>query len=414
VSEYPAIQRKIIRTLFLSQSVVSAALITTGTVNAIAGAELSGNVAWAGLPSAVLLISAAIGALVWGVIMEKIGRQQGLASGLALGVIGGISAAAAIWQASFLLFLIGMGLLGIARAVMQLGRFAAAEVSPPQKRGRSIATVVLGGTVGSVVGPLLVGPSGITSQRMGLSELAGPYLAALVLFAAAVAIIVIWLRPEPMEIARKMGAQNPTPQPPLSQPRAFSKIIRQPGIVVAGMAMIIGQVVMVMIMVITSLHMDDLAHPLSSISIVFSAHTFGMFAFSIISGRLADHFGRERVIILGSATLILAGLSVGLSPRILPIAVSLFLLGLGWNFCYVAGSTLLTDHLTRAEQTRTQGINDLFVGVASAVGSLGSGYFYAAVGYQNMGFFSAGLSVLPLAVALWWLRNKTHPSVPSD
>lgn len=386
---------------------VSAALITTGTVNAIAGAELSGNVAWAGLPSAVLLLSAAFGALVWGVIMERIGRRKGLASGLVLGVFGGISASTAIWRGSFLLFLLGMGLFGIARAVMQLGRFAAADVSPTQKRGRAIATVVLGGTVGSVVGPLLVGPSGITTQRMGLSELVGPYLAALILFAAATVIITIWLRPEPMEIARKMAAQDNASQHPSPDPGSLSSIIRQPGIVVAGIAMIIGQVVMVMIMVITSLHMNALAHPLSSISIVFSAHTFGMFAFSIISGRLADRIGRERVIILGSAILILAGLSAGLSPRILPIAVSLFLLGLGWNFCYVAGSTLLTDHLTSAEQTRTQGINDLFVGIASAVGSLGSGYFYAAVGYQNMGFIGAGLSVLPLAVAVWWLRNKS-------
>ena len=411
LSEYPEIQRKITRTLFLSQSVVSAALITTGTVNAIAGAALSGNVAWAGLPSAVLLLSAAFGALVWGVVMDRAGRRKGLVSGLGLGVLGGISAGTAIWQGSFLLFLLGMGLFGVARAVMQLGRFAAAEVSPTEERGRAIATVVLGGTVGSVAGPLLVGPSGIITQRLGLSELAGPYLAALVLFTTAVVIISIWLRPEPMEIARKRAAQDQSLHASPSKPRSISEIIRQPGIVVAGLAMIIGQVVMVMIMVITSLHMDALAHPLSSISIVFSAHTFGMFAFSIISGRLADHLGREWVIILGSLILILAGLSAGLSPSILPIAVSLFLLGLGWNFCYVAGSTLLTDHLTRGEQTRTQGFNDLFVGIASAVGSLGSGYFYAAVGYQNMGFIGAGLSILPLAVAVWWLRNKTQLSV---
>lgn len=339
--------------------------------------------------------------------MERIGRRKGLAFGLALGVFGGISAGTAIWRGSFLLFLLGMGLFGIARTVMQLGRFAAAEAGPPENRGRAIATVVLGGTVGSIAGPLLVGPAGVAAQRLGLSELVGPYVTALVLFAAAAGIITIWLRPDPMEIAKKMASRSHPSQQPPSEPRSFSEIIRQPGIRVAGLAMIIGQVVMVMIMVITSLHMDALAHPLSSISIVFSAHTFGMFAFSIISGRLADRIGREPVIMLGSAILILAGLSAGLSPRILPISVSLFLLGLGWNLCYVAGSTLLTDQLTRGEQTRTQGLNDLFVGMASAAGSLGSGYFFATVGYKNMGFIGAGLSIFPLVVTLLWIRNKS-------
>jgi MFS family permease len=169
--------------------------------------------------------------------------------------------------------------------------------------------------------------------------------------------------------------------------------------------MVIGQVVMVMVMVITGLHMKGLTHPLSSISIVISAHTFGMFAFSIVSGRLADHFGRETVIMLGSGILILAGLSAGLSPEVLPIAISLFLLGLGWNFCYVGGSTLLTDQLSSPEQSRMQGVNDLFVSLASAVGSLGSGFIFAAVGYQTMGFVGAGFAIIPLVITYWWTKN---------
>ena len=166
--------------------------------------------------------------------------------------------------------------------------------------------------------------------------------------------------------------------------------------------MVIGQAVMVSVMVITSLHMKALGYMLSSISFVIAAHTFGMFAFSIISGRLIDSFGREPVIMLGAGVIILAGLTAGLSNNLLPISISLFLLGLGWNLCYVGGSTLLTDQLTPAEQSRVQGLNDLFVGFASAVGSLGSGFVFAAVGFQVMGFIGAAIAVLPLAAALWW------------
>ncbi|MCJ7824716.1 MAG: MFS transporter [Anaerolineales bacterium] len=168
------VARKITRTLFLSQGVVSAALITTGTVNAIAGAELSGVIAWAGLPATVLLLTAALGALIWGLLMERIGRRGGLVIGLSMGALGGLLSGAALWRESFILFLVGMGMFGFGQAAMQLGRFAAAEVNPAEKRGRAIANVVLGGTVGAIAGPLLVGPAGILATRAGLGELVGP------------------------------------------------------------------------------------------------------------------------------------------------------------------------------------------------------------------------------------------------
>lgn len=402
---FKGVERKITRTLFLSTSVVSAALITTSTVNSIAGAELSGVIAWAGIPTTIMLISTALGALTLGYLMENIGRRKGLVIGLACGVLGSLSAGVAIWRGSFPLFLVGMAMIGFARSAMQLSRFAAAEVYPPEKRGQAIANVVLGGTVGSIVGPLLVGFAGALAVRVGLNELAGPYGTALTLFILGALIILIWLRPDPMEIAQERTQQDQSDQESAEAVRSIPEILSQPGILVAITTMVIGQVVMVMVMVITSLHMKSLEHPLSNISIVISSHTFGMYAFSIFSGRLADRIGREAVIILGSVILILAGLSAGLSPDVIPIAIALFLLGLGWNLGYVGGSTLLTDQLSSGEQSRIQGINDLFVGLASASGSLGSGFVFAALGYQMMGFVGAAFAIIPLIVVVWWLRN---------
>ena len=406
-----SIARKITFTLFLSQSVVSAALITTGTVNSIVGAELSGMIALAGLPVTVMLVAAALGALSWGVLIEKIGRRRGLGIGLILGIFGGLFSALAVWQKLYLLYLLGMALFGLAQSAMQLERFAAAEVNPPDKRGKAIATVVLGGTVGSVAGPLLVGPAGVFASRFGLDELVGPYGSALVLFAIGAVIIFTWLRPDPTEIAKEIGRKDQTADTVIKQARPLSEIIKQPGVLVAITSMVIGQAVMVMIMVITGLHMKALTHPLTSISLVISAHTFGMFAFSVVSGNLTDRLGRESVIILGAGILILAGLSAGLSPNVLPLAVSLFLLGLGWNLCYVGGSTLLTDQLSPPEQSRMQGVNDLLVGLASAVGSLGSGFVFAVVGFQIMGFVGAGLSVIPFLVVIWWKKSPRYSSI---
>ena len=153
---------------------------------------------------------------------------------------------------------------------------------------------------------------------------------------------------------------------------------------------------------------------LGDISAVISAHTFGMFAFSIISGRLADRFGRGPVIIFGAFTLVLACIAATLSPDVLPLGIALFLLGLGWNFCYVGGSTLLADQLSPLERARTQGFNDLLVGLASAIGSLSSGYIFSALGYNTMALIASAVAIIPFLMALIWQRNKSVALASAD
>jgi MFS family permease len=168
--------------------------------------------------------------------------------------------------------------------------------------------------------------------------------------------------------------------------------------------MILSQVVMAGVMVITSLYMKDMHHDLGDISMVISAHTIGMYAFSLLSGRLIDRWGRRQVIILGAVILLLACLTAPLTGDTFPLAVSLLLLGLGWNFCFVGGSTLLADQLNPSERGRTQGFNDLLVGLASAMGSLGSGFLSARFGYPGVGLAGAVLSLLPFIFIARWRR----------
>ena len=153
---------------------------------------------------------------------------------------------------------------------------------------------------------------------------------------------------------------------------------------------------------------------LGDISTVLSAHTFGMFAFSILSGRLADRFGRGPVIIFGSFTLVLACIAATFSPDVLPLGIALFLLGLGWNFCYVGGSTLLADQLSPVERAHTQGFNDLLVGLASAIGSLSSGYIFSSLGYNTMALIASAVAVVPFLMAFIWQRNKSMALASAD
>lgn len=404
--DFPRLARKITFTLFLAMSLGSAGFLVAATVNAIVGAEISGNPAWAGLPASMFTLGTALSAFFLGFAMERFGRRLGMVIGLLFGLFGTILAALAIGAISFPLFLAGMVFSGSARAALQLGRFAAAEVHPPEQRGRAISNVVIGGTVGAILGPWLAGPMGQWALGAGYQEMLGPYVASFALIALATIVVFILLRPDPRDLGREVSHLYPESDSAEEQVRTLSQIIRIPAAVVAILAMVISQAVMVMLMGITALHMKDNSHELLGISLVISSHTFGMYAFSIFSGQLVDRWGRGQVIIVGATGLILACILAPVSTNLAPLASSLFLLGLGWNFCYVGGSSLLADQLNYLERAKTQGFNDLLIGLASAIGSFISGLIFAASGYGAVGMVGVGLAIIPLGMTLWWQMGQ--------
>lgn len=406
MTQLESIARKITGILFTTQSLASAGFIAAATLNSIVGRDLSQNAGWAGVPTAVYLLAGAFSAFMWGYVFDAIGRRGGMTTGLSIGMVGSGLTFYAIAIHSFPLFLAGMVLMGMANAAVQLGRFAAAEVNKPEHRGRAISNVVIGGTVGSVVGPFVAGPAGAIVGPWGIDELAGAYLVAAVLFAIGALVVFFGLRPDPREIGKQVAEQFPETVSASGEVRSVFQILRVPAAQVAVVSMVLGQMVMVLVMVITSLHMRGHDHGLTDISIVISSHTFGMYAFSIISGRLSDRWGRGPVILAGSATLVVACLAATISPDVLPLGVALFLLGLGWNFCYVGGSTLLADQLSPLERARTQGFNDLLIGLASAFGSLQSGFIFASLGYDMMAYVSAAVALVPLAAAAIWMGKR--------
>ena len=240
---------------------------------------------------------------------------------------------------------------------------------------------------------------------IGWDELAGAYLTTLVLFAIASVLVFAGLRPDPRDVGREVAKQYPE-SIPQGEARPIWQILRQPAAITAVTAMALGQVVMVAIMVITSLHMEDHHHVRADIYSVISAHTFGMFAPSIFSGWLLDKIGRGRMILSGAFILLLACITAPLSPDVLPLGIALFLLGLGWNFCFVGGSTLLADQLSPLERSRTQGTNDLLVGLASAIISLSSGIIFNATSYTMMAVIAGALSLIPVFMALSYMRRS--------
>lgn len=405
MTDFKRIAKKITLILFITQSLASAGFIAAAAINPILGEKLAPARALATVPTAAYLLSGALSASAWGYMMDRIGRRNGIFSGLIIGVLGNLLVIAAVQSSSFLLAMLGLMLMGITNSAVLLGRFAAAEVNPPDQRGRAISAVVLGGVVGTILARASAVPMSAFAVSIGMDELAGAYLTTLTLFALASVFVFFGLRPDPREIGKEVAKLFPE-EIPHGEARPIFQILRQPAAVTAVTAMMLGQVVMVALMVITSLHMEDHQHARSNIYSVISAHTFGMFAPSIISGWLLDKWGRGRMILFGALTLLLACVTAPLSPEVLPLGISLFLLGVGWNFCFVGGSTLLSDQLSPVERSRTQGTNDLLVGLASAFISLSSGFIFDATNYTVIAIIAGGLSLIPLLMSLRFLRQR--------
>lgn len=418
MSDLAKIGQKISLTLLASQSLFSAALIISFTVSSIIVVELAGgNKQWAGVPGTMMLLGAAAVAYPMGRFMDRFGRRPGLSIGLLFGLAAALLAAWAVISQSFWLFLLSIIGMGLSRGSNDLGRYAAAEANPIQQRGRALSLVVLGGTFGSIAGPLFVDWSGQFAAQAGLPVYSGPWLASTVFVLLAFLVIQFFLRPDPQVVGRQLAALEPETSLDQSRGRAYREIWRDSRTKVATGTMICGQLAMVTVMTITPVHMHSHHHSLALISWVIMAHTLGMFGLSFMTGWLVDKLGHLKIIFGGGLLLVAACLLAPVWNNVFWLALALFLLGLGWNFCFVAGSALLAAVLRPSEKGRTQGLTDTMVNIASGIGSVGSGLVFAALGFWVMSWLSIVIAVTPMLLVLlssrWGRKTALEGAVSS-
>lgn len=405
--------RKITFTLLAGQSLFSASMIVAFTIASIIAVELSGSAAWTGVPSTLVVAGAALMAYPIGKLMDQVGRRRGLSVGYLLGIGGTLVAGLGVITQSLPLFLVAIFFVGMTKGVLDQGRYAAAEASPPHRRAQAISWVVLGGTAGSILGPSLISSTSRAAAHYGLPELSGPWFAATSIFLLSLLLINVMLRPDPKELARQLAAEAPKPaHPSEAAVRPYREILRDPRIKIATAALICGQLAMVVVMTMTPVHMHHHQHSLGEISWVIMGHTLGMFGLSFVTGWLVDRFGRNAVILSGSIILVLACLTAPLNASVLWLAICLFLLGLGWNFCFVAGSTLLSDALRSAELGRVQGLTDTMINVVSGTGSVGGGLIFAAFGYLTISWLNILVSLVPLALVVLLREGRRFQPSP--
>ena len=401
--------------LFAGVAFGSTGYIAALTVTSIVALELSHDRALAGVPAAAIVLGAALGATILGAVMGRWGRRPGLAAGYAIGVMGAIVVIAGIVAESFPVLLIGCVAIGFGNSSNQLSRYAAADMYPSRRRASAIGIVVWAATVGAVIGPNLIEFSGDLALSLGLPRLSGPYLITTALVAIAAIGSFTLLRPDPRELADRPSVAREESR----APGRLGEVIRRPAVALAVLALIAGQFVMVLIMTMTPLHMTDQGLGLGAVGVVISAHVFGMYALSPISGRLTDRFGSLPVIAAGQAIILASAVlsAVAAPADQLMLLIALFLLGWGWNLGFVAGSSLLTGAVSVAERPRVQGVSDLLIWSTSAIASIGSGLMVGAWGFAALGILGAiivGVVGAVLLLGRGAVSSASPPTAPLE
>jgi MFS family permease len=404
-SQLNALRQRTIWTLVAGVAIGSTGHIAAVTVGTIVAEEIAGTAALAGLPAASVVLGSAIGSTLLSLLMVRRGRRAGLSLGYTISVIGAIVAASAVVTESLPVLILGTLLIGFGNSSNQLSRYAAADLVPQARRASTLGLVVWGATVGAVIGPNLVALSGDLAVNFDLPRLVGPYLLPVLFVGAAAILSFTLLRPDPYDLADKSAIENadgtPLPDVPLAG------LLRRPGVIAAIVALVTGQVVMVLIMTMTPLHMTQHGHDLAAVGFVISGHTFGMFALSPLSGRLTDRFGSPIVIAAGLVVLAVSSVMAAVAPADggAVLFIALFLLGFGWNLGFVAGSSMLASNLAIGERTRLQGFTDSFIWSSAAAASLSSGLVVDWAGYATLGLIGAGLVAIP-AIVLFGARRR--------
>ncbi|GAB3751385.1 MFS transporter [Microlunatus parietis] len=354
-----------------------------GAAGGLLARELGGTELMAGLPATMLTL----GAAGMAVVLSRITRRRGRLPALRLGSILAAVGCAAVVVGGLPGVMIGSLLVGSGNAAVMLARYAAADLRPAVARARSIASVMVMITVGAVVGPNLLAPSAAIGVLIGASGLAGGYVVAGVIFVvAAVALGRTGSRPAGSDLTAVRPAGR------------LSASARSAVVVLA-----VSNLVMVGVMTMAPLHLEHGGTGLAGIGLVVSLHIAGMFAPAVVSGRITERLGARPAVLVALALLVGAGAWAALAGADpVPLGGAMIMLGIGWNLATVAGSDLLTADVPPLERPQREGLGELGMGLAAALGGVGSGVVMHLTSYPTLAWLGAGLPALLLAALFIW------------
>ena len=358
-------------------------------INALAGLALAPHAWLATLPITCWVLGSALTTVPASFYMKRVGRRNGLMAGAAVGIVGAIVCASAVWLQNFWLLCAGTLIWGTFNAFGQYYRFAAAEVASADFRATAISLVLAGGLIGGILGPAT---SRYTIDLLG-PKFMGAYLALTLVALAAIVLLSFIEMPEPAAAERAATG------------RPMRQIALQPKFAVAVLSGAVGYGVMNLLMTSTPIAMGACGHAFGDSALVISSHVIGMYAPSFVTGSLIKRAGVLPVMFVG-ALLNIGAIATAVSGESVPhFWLSLVLLGVGWNFLYVGGTTLLTETYRPEERAKAQGANEFAIFVMMVISSLSSGMIVTGAGWELLNL----AALIPLAavlVAIPWLAVK--------
>jgi MFS family permease len=360
-------------------------------INGLAGLALAPTPTLATLTVTCWVIGGAIATMPASHYMRRVGRRRGLMQGAAIGILGALICAAAVWNANFWLLCFGTLVFGTFNAFGQYYRFVAAEVAPPDFRATAVSLVLAGGLVGGILGPTT---SRLTVDMVG-PRFTGAYLVLIVFIVVTVALL------------SRIRVPDLTSAQQASSGRSLAEIARQPKYVVAVLSGAIGYGVMNFLMTSTPIAMRGCGLPFGDATFVISSHVVGMFAPSFITGGLIKRLGVVPVMLAGA---VLNLVSIGIALSGLELAHfwwALVLLGVGWNFLYIGGTTLLTETYRPEERAKAQGANEFAIFAMMTLSSFSSGMIVTNAGWEKVNYAATPLiAIVMIALVFLTLNMK--------
>jgi MFS family permease len=387
-------QKKNVAVLAACQALLFVNNSTLIALNGLAGYALARDKSLATLPVTGWVIGAALSTYAASLLMQRVGRRAGFTMGAFIGILGAAICCAAIYLGNFWLLCAGTVVFGVHNAFGQYYRFAAADAATSDFKSTAISLVLAGGLLGGIIGP--------QTSRWTVDLLATRYLGS---YLTLIGVLVLAsLTVQLLNIPAPTAAENKAPQRPLM------KIMAQPTFIVAVMSAAIGYGVMNLLMTATPLAMGICGHPYNAAALVISSHMVAMFGPSFFTGSLIKRFGVPNVmfagvfLLAGAAGIAISGISV---PH---FWLALVLLGVGWNFLYISGTTLLTECYRPSERAKAQGANDFLIFLSMAASSFSSGMLLEKNGWETLNYISLPFIALGGAGVVWLIMRRPAPA----
>jgi len=385
--------------LAICQGMSVSGLVILGIVAVLAGQLLSDDPAFASLPLAMQLTGTMLMTIPASLLMAKVGRRAGFIFGQIIGIAGGcLGAYALMYVKSFELLCVAGLLVGVSNAFWQYYRFAAVDTAGEDYKARAISYVLAGGLIAALVGPEV---AKIAEDLFAPVAFAGSYLAYVGFCVAGILVLTSLNIPKPAEGWNISGG------------RPLQEIMRQPTFIVAVMSGMVGYGLMVLVMTATPLSMMACGFVFDDAAFIIQWHAFFMFAPGFLTGHLVRWFGVTVVIMTGTLFMLMAMIANTSGITIYNFWFGLVTLGIGWNFMFIGGTTLLTETYQPEEKAKVQAANDFLVFSTAAIASFSSGALQSLLGWNAVNLAVIAPALIVFCVA-FWLRTRRHTTVIAE